>query len=136
MDEHQYATFSPNKAYKKKCKSHVQCSVYGCTNRSNFGLYKLPSKNENDRRKQWIHLLRMEKVVKNAVVCGQHFKDDDFKPSVKGKGKIKRLKKSAVPSQYLPKSVIHKSPPDAKKTAIANRELRAKKRLALDNCVS
>lgn len=68
------------------------------------------------------------------MVCGEHFKDDYFKPPSKmfynsqyflsfnatyygysivgkGKGKIKRLKKSAMPSLHLPKSVLYKSPP-------------------------
>lgn len=96
-------------------------------------------------------VLRMEKVSKNAMVCGKHVKEDDFKPSSKmffnsqylsrfnrtyggctvvekGKGKIKRLKKSAVLSLHLSKST-----PSTKRTSTANRENRAKRRLKMDN---
>ncbi|XP_065219132.1 uncharacterized protein LOC135845740 [Planococcus citri] len=134
MDDHiGCATLSEEKAAKKRSKSNVQCSVFGCQGRSNVGLYKLPDAVKDPiRRNKWIIALRMGKVKKYVNVCGKHFVEEDFKPqSDRAKGKIKRLKETAIPSRNLPKSAVQKSPSNAKKASIKNRSVLASKRSLL-----
>lgn len=59
----------------------LRCSVKGCKKASLVKkVYKFPKNKEI--LKVWLRALNIdekEEIKKNAVVCGVHFKEDDFK---------------------------------------------------------
>jgi THAP domain len=70
-------------------KSRTMCCVSYCNNRRGqiidkikISVYNFPKKSANAKRhREWVKLLRIGKEVpKNAVVCCQHFKEDDWIP--------------------------------------------------------
>ncbi|XP_048002467.1 uncharacterized protein LOC125239054 [Leguminivora glycinivorella] len=83
--------------------SNSTCSVPECKSRSTneITLYRYPK--EEAQRKKWTEAIKIEsKITPNMQVCSRHFVKSDYIISDNGGTKVKRLKKSAVPSQNLP----------------------------------
>ncbi|XP_057337503.1 uncharacterized protein LOC130675695 [Microplitis mediator] len=112
---------------RKKSKSRVCCAVRECQSKASKNLnvifHKFPKAGghlvsiENffgnfekvDRLKAWQKLLRINKVTPQMKVCSLHFKKTDYLFPDYDSGK-KFLKKNAVPSCNLPKSLVAKNP--------------------------
>ncbi|XP_063392245.1 uncharacterized protein LOC134677712 [Cydia fagiglandana] len=79
------------------------CSVPECKSRNTneITLYHYPK--EEAQRKKWTDAIKIEsKITQNMQVCSRHFVKSDYIISDNAGAKVKRLKKSAVPSQNLP----------------------------------
>ena len=96
----------------------VNCSVYGCKERSG-GSYKLHTFPKDEQmRKKWTDACgRLEKRVGiDGRVCGKHFSESQFERNLmfeltqrEGSKHYRGLKKNAVPDQNLPCTVISPS---------------------------
>lgn len=109
--------------------SHVNCCVYGCHNMKgrdkHLSFHSFPKENAGDvyitnefgvqekvdRRKAWeIKLLMGKRTTTFMRVCSLHFNRDDFiLPDIECK--CPRLKKTAVPSQNLPRESYKQTGP-------------------------
>ncbi|XP_063371866.1 uncharacterized protein LOC134660096 [Cydia amplana] len=79
------------------------CSVPECKSRSTneITLFRYPK--EEAQRKKWTEAIKIEsKITQNMQVCSRHFVKSDYIISDNAGAKVKRLKRSAVPSQNLP----------------------------------
>ena len=75
------------------------CVAFGCVNvsKKNSGItfYKFPPIKRAAIREKWIHAMRRIGFQPGnyAKVCSNHFRPEDFQPSIK----LKKLKQDAVP---------------------------------------
>ena len=87
----------------------VQCSAYGCNNRSEdkrskelgISFHLFPNRDnprDKERKIQWIKAVRRDgwEPTKHSELCSEHFKDSDF---IEG-GRKRSLKNTAVPSVF------------------------------------
>lgn len=79
------------------------CSVPECKSRSTNEITLFHYPKEEAQRKKWTDAIKIDsKITQNMQVCSRHFVKSDYIISDNAGVKVKRLKKSAVPSQNLP----------------------------------
>ena len=88
------------------------CAVYGCNNLKNktHGIIYFSFPKDNKIRKKWLHSCHRSDYINtsNAVICSEHFSDDDYEDDLKARLlniPRKKLKYNAVPSVGLYKEV-------------------------------
>ncbi|XP_034238939.1 uncharacterized protein LOC117643890 [Thrips palmi] len=121
MDHTCYVRQKPKRKHEKHNCCVPQCSVY---KNPSIHMHRVPS--DPVRKKKWAVAIRTGKeLTQYMLVCGKHFRKDDYLPTG---SKKPSLKKTAVPSQNLPirsHERVETSPVKRKKSARADR---AKKR--------
>ncbi|KAK5643813.1 hypothetical protein RI129_007658 [Pyrocoelia pectoralis] len=87
------------------------CVAFKCTNRyskdKSISFHRFPA--DKNLKSQWIRAIRRENFnpTKDSVICGKHFKDDDFLRKVP----TKVLNSDAIPSVFdFPAHLKVKSP--------------------------
>ncbi|XP_031359312.1 uncharacterized protein LOC116182892, partial [Photinus pyralis] len=108
------------------------CSVYNCNSTTKTTQYKFHSfPREAKEKRSWLNAIKSGKQPsKHAKVCEKHFRNDDYVVTSLGQWKI--LKKSAIPSQNLPRSSHHLEKRDS--TARSERYLsRHTQKIVTDN---
>ncbi|XP_031329193.1 uncharacterized protein LOC116160195 [Photinus pyralis] len=108
------------------------CSVYNCNSTTKTIQYKFHSfPREAKEKRSWLNAIKSGKQPsKHAKVCEKHFRNDDYVVTSLGQWKI--LKKSAIPSQNLPRSSHHLEKRDS--TARSERYLsRHTQKIVTDN---
>lgn len=73
-----------------------------CENRSLNGFFRIPE----DRKEKWLELCEIKfEVTPDSRVCMKHFVESDFTEGSRNSKERKVLKKTALPSQNLPRHV-------------------------------
>ncbi|XP_031333965.1 uncharacterized protein LOC116163979 [Photinus pyralis] len=106
--------------------------VYNCNSTTKTTQYKFHSfPREAKEKRSWLNAIKSGKQPsKHAKVCEKHFRNDDYVVTSLGQWKI--LKKSAIPSQNLPRSSHHLEKRDS--TARSERYLsRHTQKIVTDN---
>ncbi|CAB3245397.1 unnamed protein product [Arctia plantaginis] len=80
-----------------------RCSVLQCKSGSSKNIILHSCPNQESVRKKWAEVFKVNReVVKNMLICSQHFLKTDYINSKNGECGL--LKQNAVPSQKLPRS--------------------------------
>uniref|UniRef100_A0A0A9Z7B0 PR domain zinc finger protein 4 n=1 Tax=Lygus hesperus TaxID=30085 RepID=A0A0A9Z7B0_LYGHE len=93
-------------AFKGVKRKSSKCCVSSCEDPTNLDTSYHSFPMDKDLQRKWLEILKLQEVNEGMKVCGAHFNSDDFFPTLgefkTHKLRIKRLKRTAVPSLLLP----------------------------------